>query len=130
MEMLAQIAVLAFGLAVIGACLWGLLVPEFIVTFATNLFASGHGIGVAVSVRVVLGACLLVAASASRFPLIFQVVGCLYLVGAVAIPFIGRERVLAMLNWIKGLGAVVFRCWLVLGLAFGGLLVVGANLGN
>lgn len=127
MEEFAQWAVVVFGVAIIGACLWAIVVPEFIVKLATDLFASGSGMSVAVSVRVVLGVCLLVAAPASRFPLIFQVIGGLSLFAAVALPIVGRRRIMEMLGWFEQLPALALRCWLVVGSAFGAFLVVGAG---
>lgn len=53
----------------------------------------------AVVVRLVLGAALLVHAHESRYPLAFQVLGWLSVIAALALTLVGRARFKALMRW-------------------------------
>lgn len=53
----------------------------------------------AVVVRLVLGAALLVHADASRYPLALQVLGWLSVIAALVLTLMGRERFKALMRW-------------------------------
>ena len=127
--MVAQIIVAVFGLLITAASLWAIAAPNKVVAVATTVITGGWGMGFAVGVRVVLGVALLMSASASLFELLFRVFGALSLLAAAVIPFLGRERILQVLQWVAGLPTLALRCWLIFGVVFGLFLVVGANVG-
>lgn len=126
MQTIAQYTVAAFGVIIAGACLWAFVVPKEVVNLANKLFDTAAGMRLAVGVRLVLGVALLVAASASAFPLVFNVLGGLSLAAAVVVLLMGRERIKALLGWVERIPLLAMRCWLLFGVAVGGFLVFAA----
>ena len=72
-----------------------------------------------------MGAALIVAAPVSKFPVVFEILGWIAIAAAVAIIFIGRERVAAIAAWFVRCPASLIRLWLLVGIAFGGFLIYG-----
>ncbi|QDP02608.1 hypothetical protein [Thalassotalea sp. PS06] len=58
----------------------------------------------AVVVRVILGAALILAASQSSFPLTFKVLGGLSIAAAAVFLLIGRKRFQQLLSWALSIG--------------------------
>ena len=83
------------------------------------------GIYFAVVIRLVMGAALIVAAPVSRFPVVFELLGWIAIAAAVAIIFIGRERIAALIAWFVRRSAWLIRLWLLFGMIFGGFLIYG-----
>lgn len=54
---------------------------------------------VAVVVRVLLGIVLLLAAPASRFPLVLQIIGWVSLIAGIVLAVIGRQRFIKLMDW-------------------------------
>ena len=122
----AQAIVAFFGVLLVVISLAGIASPPMLLRTVGRVVDRRRGLVFAVVVRVVLGVALLLAAAVSRWPVLFQVLGWLSLAAAVAIPFIGRERLSSLVDWIQGFHPVVVRVWLVVGLLFGAVLVLGA----
>ena len=94
--------------------------------FVTSAMDRHWGIYIAVIVRLVLGAALIIAAPASPFPIVFQVLGSIAIVAAVVLALLGRERIRKFTAWLSGrFSALIIRLWLLFGMAFGGFLVYG-----
>ena len=124
--LVSQIIVLVIGATVIVLSAWGMLAPAKLVTMVTSAMDKPWGIYVAVVVRLVLGAALIIAASASLFPVAFQVLGAIAIVAAVALAVMGRERIRRLIAWwTEKMSAPMIRLWLLFGMAFGGFLVYG-----
>ena len=122
----SQIIVLALGVTIIVLAGWGMFVPGNIVTFVISVMDQQWGIYFAVIVRLVLGAALIIAAPASPFPIVFQALGWITIVAAVALALLGRERVRKFIvGWFRRFAAPTIRLWLLVGMAFGGFLVYG-----
>jgi hypothetical protein len=121
----SQIVVLALGVVVFALSLWGLLVPDKLMKLVMGAVDEDWGIHVAVVVRLVFGAALVIAAPGSRFPLIFEVLGWLAIVAAVVIVLVGRERLRRFVALFKGMSPLLIRIWLLFGAAFGAFLVYG-----
>lgn len=122
----SQIIVLALGVTIIVLAGWGMFVPGNLVTFVISVMDQQWGIYVAVIVRLVLGAALIIAAPTSPFPIVFQALGWITIVAAVALALLGRERVRKFIvGWFRRFAAPTIRLWLVFGMAFGGVLIYG-----
>ena len=78
---------------------------------------------IAVWVRLIAGIAFLGAASLSRYPLLFQIVGVLSLAAAASIPIIGHKRFIAMVAWFSTAPLGVIRVWGIIGIAFGALIL-------
>jgi len=124
--LVSQITILVIGVTIIVLAGWGMLAPEKLMTFVTTAVDQPWGIYIAVIVRLVMGAALIVAAPASPFPVAFQVLGALAIVAAVALALMGRQRVRRFIAWwSERFSASIIRLWLLFGMAFGAFLVYG-----
>jgi len=122
----SQITVLVIGVTVIVLAGWGIFTPEKLKTSVSSAMDKYWGIYIAVIVRLVLGSALIVVAPASRFPVVFQVLGLLTIVAAIVVALMGRERIRRFLAWFsERFSAPIVRLWLLFGMAFAGFLVYG-----
>ena len=116
-----------FGVVIAALSLWGIFVPNKLTSMVQGVMAKPSGLYVAVAVRLVLGAALIVAAPQSKFPTTFLVLGWIAIAAAVGLPLVGRARISALLGWFVRMPSVMIRLWLLFGLAFGAFLVYGAG---
>ena len=115
-----QIAlVLSLFLVILGAI--GIIRPEPFLGVAR--FQTPAGLSVAAALRIVLGVALLFVASTSRVPGVIRVLGILILVAGLITPFVGPERVPAIVDWWSSQGPLIVRAWAGFALAFGSFLV-------
>ena len=124
--LLSQISLLAIGVTIIVLAGWGIFAPEKLMTFVTSAMDKSWGIYVAVIVRLVMGSALIIVAPASPFPIVFQALGVIAIVAAIALALMGRERMRRLIAWFsERFSAPIIRLWLLFGVAFGGFLVYG-----
>lgn len=123
---LASIAVRAFGAVIALLCLWGMLSPRGLIGLAKRVAQNSAGLGLAVGVRVILGAALLTAAQVSSFPRSFTVLGWVAILAAIGLLIMGRSGMSRVIGWATRLSPKMVRVWLVLGLLFGAFLIFGA----
>ena len=122
----AQIVVLVFGIIVILATAWGILAPGKLMAFVASTMDRQWAIYVAVIVRLALGLALISVAPASRFPIVFQILGWIAIVAAVIIAAAGQERIRRFIAWwLERFSLAVVKLWLLFGMAFGGFIVYG-----
>ncbi len=121
----SQSIVFLIGLLVCVLSVWGCFVPDKLTKLVMRVVDQDWGIYFAVVIRLVIGAALIVAAPVSRFPLIFEILGWIAIVAAVALILIGRERLAALAAWFLRRSAWLIRLWLLFGMAFGGFLIHG-----
>ena len=123
---ISQIVVLILGVTIVVFAGWGIYSPERLMAFATSTMDQRWGIYVAVGVRLVLGAAMIGVAPASSFPIVFQTLGLIAIVAAVALGVAGRDRIREFLVWwTRRFSASINRLWLLLGIGFGAFLVYG-----
>jgi len=123
----SQIIVLVTGVTVIVLSGWGIFAPEKLMTLVTSAMDKYWGIYIAVIVRLILGSALIIVAPFSLFPTVFQVLGVIAIVAAMALVLMGRERIQRFIAWwSERLSAPIVRLWLLFGIAFGCFLVYGA----
>lgn len=77
----------------------------------------------AVGVRLILGALLIVHAAASKFPIVIEVIGWISIAAAVLLTVIGRQKFIRLMSWalklidplgrIVGIFATVFGAFLI-----------------
>jgi hypothetical protein len=77
----------------------------------------------AIGVRFTLGVALLVAAPESLTPKVFFVFGYLSLIASIALPLIGSQKVIQLVQWIQKWQVYTVRSWLVFGAAFDAYLI-------
>lgn len=123
----SQIVVLVLGIAVCALSVWGLYAPERLLRLVNRVMDKGWGIYGAAIVRLLLGLALIIAAPASRFPLMFQGLGWIALIAAVALLFVGRERIHRLVAWFERFSRPTIRLWLLFGISFGVFLIFGIS---
>jgi hypothetical protein len=121
----SQAVVLALGVAVCALSLWGMFAPDKMMKLVYGVMDKDWGIHLAVVVRLLLGAALIIAAPDSRFPQVFEVLGWIAVIAAVAIVFMGRERLRRFVALFQRFSPAIIRTWLIFGVAFGAFLVYG-----
>ena len=121
----SQAIVLLLGVVIFGLSAWGMYSPESLVKLVTRTMNESYGMYLAVIVRLMLGASLIVVAPVSRFPIVFAVLGWIAIVAAVGLVFIGRDNVRRILAWFGRFSNSMIRLWLVFGMAFAGFLIYG-----
>lgn len=121
----SQISILVLGFTVFVLSAWGMYSPGSLVKMVTLVMKQSYGIFVAVIVRLILGAALIIVAPVSRFPMIFDVLGWVMIIAAVALILIGRERLGRVVAWIEQFSTSMIRLWLLFGMAFAGFLIYG-----
>ncbi len=111
---------IVIGLAVvfIGLGLWGLIAPASFLTFFTRWQTRG-GLWAGAVLRLIFGVALWSVASSSRFPTTLQVLAVIFIVGGIALPFIGLARFKSMVAWWLKKPPSFIRVWAVVTLALG-----------
>ena len=121
----SQVVILALGFTIFVLSAWGMQSPGALVKLVTRVMDQNYGMYVAVGVRLVLGAALIIVAPVSRFPMIFHVLGWIAIIAAVGLILIGREKLRRIVTWFGQFSSSMIRLWLLFGMAFAGLLIYG-----
>ena len=124
-EPIFRIVIVSLGVAIVLLSAWGMVVPEKLMGWVQGVMDRPQGMVIAVGARIVMGLALIGAASVSKFPQGFLILGVTALAAALAFPFVGRKRLRALLGWFDQLGPAFMRTWLILGLVFGACLIYG-----
>ena len=124
--MLTVIAI--FGVLICLGSIFGIIAPGRLLDVVRGVMNHSAGLYFAVGVRLALGIVLVLAAPASRFPLALQILGVITIIAALSIPFIGRARLMQLVEWFLGMPAAAVRGILVLGFAFGAFLIYATGL--
>ena len=118
--------IVVFGIAVALLGMMGLVRPTGLIRFAETAWQSSTGFYLAVTVRLVLGAVLIVAAPDCRFPDVVRILGIVSLIAAAAAVILGHERLRSFVQWWVGRPAGFIRGWSGVAVAFGCFLVYAA----
>ncbi len=120
------LVVALFGTTITVLGIFGLVRPGQLMRFVQTTWESSAGFYFAIGLRVVFGVVLLVAASESRFPQAFRILGIISLVAAGFAPFLGFARLQKFLQWWAARPPGLIRGWSLAAAAFGVFLVYGA----
>ena len=101
---------------------YGVLQPFNLILFVRG-FMEGSGLWVAVVARIILAILLWFSDPLSLTPTAFQALAVLALVAAFALPMIGSQRILKLMEWVESWRHPAIRLWCLLGVAFGGFLL-------
>jgi hypothetical protein len=121
----SYVLVLILGIIVLVLAARGMVSPGSLVSMVKNAMDQNYGMYLAVIVRLILGAALIIVAPVSRFPVAFNVLGWLTLIAAVGVIIVGRERIRGVIAWFAQLSNLMIRLWLMFGMAFAGFLIYG-----
>jgi len=124
----SELVVLVVGIVVFAMAALGIFVPQKLIGWVKDTLDKDWGIYLAVGVRLLLGAALIIAAPNSRFPQVFLVLGWIAIVAAVTLALLGRKRLRRFVAWwLEKFSPAAIRVWLVFGLGFGGFLIYGVS---
>ncbi len=118
-----SLLVALFGALIAAFAATGVASPATLLRAVSSVWSDGRGMWIAVVMRLILGALLIVAAPDCRFPGAVRVLGILSIAAAVALPLIGTERVNTLVTWWTARPSPFIRAWSLLGVAFGAFLV-------
>jgi len=124
--MLIVIAIV--GVLVCLGCIVGIASPSTLLGVVRAFMNKPGLIYLAVAVRLALGVLLILAAPASLFPMVFRVIGAIAIIAALALIFMGRVRIIKLVEWFVRMPPAAIRAWLIFGFAFGAFLVYGTGL--
>lgn len=99
--------------------LYGVLLPDRLVTWVRGFMAGRQGLAVAIGVRVLLAALLWFTAPVSQTPAVFRVLAIVTLVVAVVLPFVGIDRIRKLIDYVATWPRWVLRLDCLLGVALG-----------
>jgi len=123
--LVSQTIVLVLGITVFGLSAWGMYSPSSLVKMVTLAMNQNYGMYIAVIVRLILGATLIIVAPVSRFPMVFNVLGWIAIIAAVGLILIGRKNVGRIIASIERFSTIIIRLWLLFGMAFARFLIYG-----
>lgn len=121
----SYVVVLVLGITVLLLAAWGMVSPGALIKMVRNAMDQRYGMYLAVIVRLILGAALIIVAPVSRFPVVFSVLGWLTLIAAVGVIIVGRERIRRVIAWFARSSNSMIRLWLLFGMAFAVFLIYG-----
>jgi len=87
---------------------------------------SRQGLYVSAGIRVVVGIVLLLAASTSRFPRVFRVIGAIALAAGLVLPFVSIEFWGEVMRWWTVDHLPLFRTFISTGATLGGAFIAFA----
>lgn len=111
-----------FGLFGLSLGLVGLFSPATLVQFS-RLWLSQRGLNATGAIRVGFGLALTVAAPASRWPQLIQLLGLVLLISGAVTPFVGVDRARRYVNGWASCGPVFVRVWACAALLIGSVVV-------
>lgn len=126
LETVSQLCVLLLGGIIVVLAGWGVVRPGQLMALVSSVLNRQWGIYFGAGIRLVLGAALLIAAPASRFPVGFEVLGWAAILAALGLFVMGQNATRKLIAWFEQLSRPVLRLWLLFGVAFGAFLVYSA----
>ncbi len=115
-----------FGIAITWLGILGLVRPGSLIRLVQRPWQSQGGLYLSIGIRVVFGIVIIMAASESRFPEAFQILGIISLVAAIVAPFFGFARLQGFVQWWAGRSSGFIRGWSLVAAAFGVFLFYGS----
>jgi hypothetical protein len=114
------------GAVIIAIGFVGLAVPPLLLEFGQSL-ATPMALYAVAAVRIAFGALLWCVATASRMPITLRVIGTVIVLSGLLTPFIGVERMQAMLTAWSGLGPILMRAAPGLAVLFGFFIIYAVS---
>ena len=109
---------IALSVLIVGFGVWGIVKPASLLAFLSRWQTRG-GLWTGAALRLIFGLALWSVAPLSRFPTTLQVVGVIFVVAGIAMPFIGLARFKSMVAWWLNKPPSFTRIWAVATLALG-----------
>jgi len=114
--------VIAFGVLFMFFAVFAIVQPSALTRMA-HVFLPNAGLWAAVALRVGVGILLWMSAGLSRMPRTLRVLGALFVIGGLALPVLGLERLQGIAEWGAGQEPVVLRVVAVAAFGLGAFIV-------
>jgi hypothetical protein len=118
--------ILAGGALIASFGLAGIIAPAMLEDLI-NHAVTPNGLYFAAGIRLVMGISMFFIAPRTRFPKTLRVLGVIFIMGGLSIPFVGIEFIRGIADWWLTLGPSVLSAWGVLAILFGGWLVYAVS---
>jgi len=109
---------IAFGAVIAAIGIVGLADPALLLD-ATSFMQTSVGLYIAAVFRVVFGVVLIWIAGTSRMPRTLRILGAFIVLAGIITPFVGVERVHAIVEWWSAQDVVFMRTWATVAVIFG-----------
>lgn len=109
---------ITFGLLIAAIGIVGLADPALLLD-ATSFMQTSVGLYIAAAFRIAFGVVLIWIAATSRMPRTLRILGAFIVLAGIITPFIGVERVRAIVEWWSAQGVVFMRTWATVAVIFG-----------
>ena len=116
-------ALAIFAVLIVVSSAFTIIFPSNILSFAAEFLTDPGGIWWAAAMRLVLAALLWFSAPVSRTPTAFRVLAGVLLFVAVAIPIVGSEQLISLINWFASQSLWFVRALSGLGVGFGAFIL-------
>ncbi len=111
--------ILLFGIFIILAGIVLLVRPDYIISHFTKYGDSFRLHFFAVLVRIILGLAFIIGASGTKYPMIMQIFGGIFIFAALVLCVIGREKFKSIIRWTTKISPVFQRFMGVFAILFG-----------
>ncbi len=122
---ISQNIVLFFGVTICLVCVFSFFNPYVLIDFVKNFERYRWLIPAGVVSRVFFGIVLVLASTDTKYPTFFLVIGILSIFSGLMLPFLGKDRIFKIMDWLGSQPAFLLRLWILLGIAFGGFIIYG-----
>jgi hypothetical protein len=122
-----RIAALLVALFTIALGVWGLVVPDSVMTLRRSYYTPG-GLYAGGAVRVAMGLVLILAASSSFWPRTLRAMGALMCLQGLAANLLGLEHAREILEW-EAMHTALLRAGAVVALVTGGFIALSVTKG-
>ena len=111
--------VLIVFMAVVGLlCVYGIIFPKQLIKMVTSFWKVKIALYLTVTIRLILGYLLIVAAPGSAYPAVFTFIGYFKIIAAIILIFIGHKKIGQLLVWFKTWPDIGIRAWMIFGIVF------------
>jgi len=123
LETILSLLLIIFGILTFLAGIVILINPEIIFGFLRKNLDKQILHILAVVIRLVLGAFLVLESDISRFPLVIEIMGWLSIIAAIILGIIGRRHFNSLMTWSLSLSKAFGRIGGIIALLFGAFLI-------
>ena len=117
------IALALLLLVIIALSVYGVLLPYRLVGFVGGFMSKGHGLWVAVAIRLLFAALLWITAPVSNTPTLFKAFAALLVLTAIVLPIVGRPRLERLIESFASWPSWAIRLACLFGVALGGFFL-------
>ena len=117
------IALAILSLLIVVLSVYGALLPHRLIGLARGLMSRGHGLWIAVAVRLLLAALLWLTAPVSYTPTLFKALAAFFFLAAIALLIAGRPRLERLIESLASWPPWAIRLPCLMGVALGGFFL-------